>query len=163
MKRKFLKSKSYTGCSLAFALFCKHDVCLTKPFPPVIYVLFVLRTSISHGENTTATQKCIQGSCRALKSRHALLLVCDHSDIYGKCCVKFHKVFLAKALVYCSALRSICCLDNFLLIDLGNMRQHFQISLAGSQPCIHKLIDCGEEREEGGGVGRRCGGQSPES
>jgi hypothetical protein len=109
--------------------------------------------NLTQRKHNSYTKKFIQGSCRALKSRYALLWVCSHRDIYGKSCVKLHKVFLAKASVYCSALRSICCLDNFLLIDLGNMRQHFQISLAGSQLCIHKLIDCGEGGEGGGGMG----------
>lgn len=114
-----------------------------------------LNTSISHRPNTTATQKCTQGSFLMLKSRYILLLVGCHGDIYGKHCVKSHKVFLAKASVHYATLRSICCLDNFLCIDPGNMRQHFQIFPAEIQAWIHKLIDWGYEKGEGGGMGER--------
>lgn len=142
---------------LGWFVFVKHGICLTKAYTSlsVIYALFVLSTSISHRPSTTATQKCTQHSFLMLKSRYILLLVVCHGDIYGKHCVKSHKVFLTKASVRYATFRSICCLDNFLRIDPGNMKQHFQIFLAEIQAWIHKLIDLGYEKGEGGGMGER--------
>lgn len=47
-------------------------------------------------------------------------------------------------------LRCINCLNCFLFIDLGNMRLHFQILLAGIQSKIHRCIDSEKEMKEMG-------------
>lgn len=57
-------------------------------------------------------------------------------------------------------LRCINCLNSFLFIDLGNMRLHFQIFLAGIQSKIHKYIDSDKEMKE---MGRNGGKYRPES